>query len=159
MKIVKTFSSSISTGIDELESYSVKLAAEFIAQPIHHIICLSINQCKFPDSWKLSKLLPLYKKGDKLERKNYRPVSILSPISKVLEKIVYEQIYSYFTRNALFHPNFHGYRSNRSTQTALLQMYDRWVRSAHEGKLSGVVLLDLSAAFDLVDSGILLKKT
>ena len=98
------------------------------------------------------------KKGDKLERKNYRPVSILSPISKVLEKIVYEQMYSYFTRNHLLHPNLHGYRSNRSTQTALLQMYDRWVRASHEGKLSGVVLLDLSAAFDLVDPGLLLRK-
>ena len=157
-KIIKGLSCSKSTGIDELDSFSVKLAVEFIAQPIHHIICLSINQSKFPDSWKFSKLIPLYKKGDKLERKNYRPVSILSPISKVLEKIIYEQIYSYFTRNALFHPNLHGYRSNRSTQTALLQMYDRWVRASHEGKLSGVVLLDLSAAFDLVDPELLLKK-
>ena len=157
-KIIKGLSSSKGTGIDELDSFSVKLAVEFIAQPIHHIICLSINQSKFSDSWKFSKLIPLYKKGDKLERKNYRPVSILSPISKVLEKIIYEQIYSYFTRNALFHPNLHGYRSNRSTQTALLQMYDRWVRASHEGKLSGVVLLDLSAAFDLVDPELLLKK-
>ena len=136
----------------------MKLAADMIAQPIHHIVCLSINQNKFPDAWKLSKLLPLYKKGDKLDRKNYRPVSILSPLSKVLEKIVYEQIYSYFTRTSLFHPNLQGYRSNRSTQTALLQMYDRWVRGAHEGKLSGVVLLDLSAAFDLVDPILLLHK-
>ena len=85
-------------------------------------------------------------------------MSILSPISKVLEKIVYDQIYSYFTRNTLLQPNLHGYRSNRSTQTALLQMYDRWVRSAHEGKLSGVVLLDLNSAFDLVDPELLLKK-
>ena len=58
----------------------------------------------------------------------------------------------------MFHPNLHGYRKNRSTQTALLQMYDRWVRAAAEGQVSGVILIDLSAAFDLVDSGILLKK-
>ena len=157
-KTIKSLSNSKSTGIDELDNFSVKLAADMIAQPIHRIVCLSINQNKFPDAWKLSKLLPLYKKGDKLDRKNYRPVSILSPLSKVLEKIVYEQIYSYFTRTSLFHPNLQGYRSNRSTQTALMQMYDRWVRGAHEGKLSGVVLLDLSAAFDLVDPTILLHK-
>ena len=158
LKILKSLSNSRSTGIDELDNFSVKLAAELIAQPIHHIISLSIIQNKFPYSWKYSKVLPLHKKLDKLDRKNYRPVAILSPISKVLEKIVYEQIYNYFTRNHLFHPNLHGYRRNRSTQTALLQMYDRWVRSAHAGQLSGVVLLDLSAAFDLVDPVLLLQK-
>ena len=72
--------------------------------------------------------------------------------------VIYEQVYNYFTKFSLFHPNLHGYRKNRSTQTALLQVYDRWVRASNEGKLSGVVLLDLSAAFDLVDSGLLLQK-
>ena len=115
-------------------------------------------QNKFPQGWKFSKVLPLHKKLDPLERKNYRPVAILSPLSKVLEKIVYEQVYSYFSSNQLFHPNLHGYRKHRSTQTALLQMYDRWVRGASNGKLSAVVLLDLSAAFDLVDPVLLLKK-
>ena len=157
-KILKSLSNSRSTGIDELDNFSVKLAADLIAEPVHHIVKLSIIQNKFPHSWKFSKVLPLHKKLDKLDRKNYRPVAILSPISKVLEKIVYEEIYSYFTRNHLFHPNLHGYRGNRSTQTALLQMYDRWVRAAHDGQLSGVVLLDLSAAFDLVDPELLLQK-
>ena len=69
-----------------------------------------------------------------MERKNYRPVAILSPLSKVLEKVIYEQVYNYFTKFSLFHPNLHGYRKNRSTQTALLQVYDRWVRASNEGK-------------------------
>ena len=157
-KILKSLSSSRSTGIDELDNFSVKLASDLIAEPVHHIVSLSIIQNKFPHGWKFSKVPPLHKKDDELVRKNYRPVSILSPVSKVLEKIVYEQIYNYFTRNHLFHPNLHGYRGNRSTQTALLQMYDRWVRAAHVGQLSGVVLLDLSAAFDLVDPDLLLQK-
>ena len=157
-KVLKSLSNSRSTGIDELDNFSVKLATEFIAQPVHHIITLSIMQSKFPQSWKFSKVLPLHKKLDRLERKNYRPVAILSPLSKVIEKVVYEQVYSYFSSNQLFHPNLHGYRKNRSTQTALLQMYDRWVRAASDGQLSGVVLLDLSAAFDLVDPVLLLQK-
>ena len=157
-RILKSLSNSRSTGIDELDNFSIKLAADFVVHPIHHIVCLSIIQSKFPESWKSSKVLPLHKKGERLDRKNYRPVSILSPVSKVLEKVIYEQIYSYFTRNSIFHPNLHGYRSNRSTQTALLQMYDRWVRASNDGQLSGVVLLDLSAAFDLVDPDLLLEK-
>ena len=75
-----------------------------------------------------------------------------------MEKIVYEQLYGYFSRNGILHPNLHGYRKNRSTQTALLQMYDRWVYAAAKGQVSGAVLLDLSAAFDLVPPEILLKK-
>ena len=157
-RILNSLSNSRSTSVDELDNFSLKLAADFVAHPIHHIVCLSIIQNKFPESWKLSKVIPIHKKGDKIQRKNYRPVSILSPVSKVLEKVVYEQIYSYFDRNHIFHPNLHGYRANRSTQTALLQMYDRWVRAANEGQLSGIVLLDLSSAFDLVDPELLLQK-
>ena len=93
-----------------------------------------------------------------MEPSNYRPVAILSPLSKVLEKVIYKQIYNYFSYNKIFHSSLHGYRQNRSTQTALLQLYDHWVRSAAQGQVSGVVLLDLSAAFDLVDHQILVKK-
>ena len=157
-KLLKGLSNSRSTGVDELDNFSVKLAADYIAQPLHHIVTLSLLQKKIPRSWKFSKVLPLHKKLDQLDRKNYRPVAILSPLSKILEKIVYEEIYSYFNTNFLFHPSLHGYRKNRSTQTALLQLYDRWIRAASSSKLSGVVLLDLSAAFDLVDPDLLLQK-
>ena len=76
----------------------------------------------------------------------------------MLEKIVFDEIYEYFSKNNLFHPSLHGYRKNRSTQTAMLQLYDKWVRAAASSKVFGAVLLDLSAAFDLVDPTLLLKK-
>ena len=76
----------------------------------------------------------------------------MSPLSKVLEKAIYEQIYGYFSRNNLFHPALHVYRGGRSTMTALLTMYDKWVKAASKGQISGVVLVDLSAAFDLVST-------
>ena len=157
-KLLKKLKNSRSTGVDELDNYAIKISADHIAEPLHHIITLSIMQNKFPTSWKSTKLIPLHKKLGRLERKNYRPVAILSPLSKILEKVVYIQIYEYFSSNKLFHPNLHGYRQNRSTQTALLQMYDRSVRAAAAGQVSGVILIDLSAAFDLVDSDLLLKK-
>ena len=157
-KLLKSLSSIRSTGVDDLDNFSVKLAADYIAQPLHHIVTLSLLQQKFPSAWKYSKVLPLHKKGELLERKNYRPVAILSPLSKVLEKIVFEQLYTYFHDQRLFHPSLHGYRQHRSTQSALLQLYDRWVRAASGGQLGGVVLLDLGAAFDLVDPQLLLQK-
>ena len=129
-KLLQNLKSSKSLSIDELDNYSLKVSAEEICRPVHHIVTLSLLQCKFPTVWKYSKIIPLHKKGSKLDRKNYRPVAILSPISKILEKIIFEQIYGFFNRNKIFHPNLHGYRENCSTQTALITMYDRWARAA-----------------------------
>ena len=158
LNILKSLKSSRSVGVDELDSYSLKVAAEVIAPSVYHIVTLSIMQRKFPSAFKFAKVIPLHKKLCKLERKNYRPVSILSPLSKVLERVIYEQIYDYFSRNEIFHPNLMGFRKNRSTLTAALQMYDRWVSGARDGKINGVLLLDLSAAFDFVDAQLLVEK-
>ena len=158
IKVLKGLSNSRSSGVDGLDNYTVKLAADSIAKPLHYIITLSRWQQKFPSDWKFSKVIPLHKINDPLDMKNYRPVALLSPLSKVLEKIVFDEIYEYFSKNNLFHPSLHGYRKNRSTQTAMLQLYDKWVRAAASSKVSGAVLLDLSAAFDLVDPTLLLKK-
>ena len=157
-KMLKNLKNSRSTSIDELDNFCVKLAADIIDKPLHHIITLSLMSNRFPNCWKYSRVIPLHKKESTLECKNYRPVAILSPLSKILEKVVYEQLYNYFTINKIFHPNLHGYRHGRSTQTALMTMYDRWVKAAVDEQVSGVIFLDLSAAFDLVDPDLLLGK-
>ena len=157
-KMLKSLKNSTSTSIDGLDNLSVKLAADHIDVPLHHIITLSVMQNRFPECWKLSKVIPLHKKESQTEAKNYRPVTLLSPFSKVLEKIVYEQLYHYFKVNKIFHRSMHGFRQNRSTTTALLSAYDKWIRAAANGQVSGIVMLDLSAAFDLVEHDILLKK-
>ena len=85
-------------------------------------------------------------------------MAILFPLGKILEKGFYEQLYEYLMDNKIFDPKLHGYRQHRSNQTALMVMYDRWVQAAAAGQVSGAVLLDLSAAFDLVDPELLIKK-
>ena len=157
-KLLRSLKKSKSCGIDGLDSFSLKVAAEHIYGPLHHVLTLSLMQQKFPSSWRYSKIIPLHKKDSRLDKRNYRPVAILSPISKILEKVVFQQIYEYFTRNKIFDDNLHGYRKNRSIQTALLTIYDRWVRAAAKGHINGVVLIDLSSAFDLVDHDILQMK-
>ena len=157
-KYLRKLKPSKTIAVDELDSYSLKIAADIIAPSVHHIITLSIMQNKYPSLWKHAKVLPLHKKQSLLEPKNYRPVSILPPLSKVLERAIHDQLYSYFSDRRLFHPNLMGYRKNRSTMTAVLQMYDKWVRGAADGNFSGIVLLDLSAAFDLVHPNILIEK-
>ena len=76
----------------------------------------------------------------------------------ICEKVVAEQLLEHFTGNNLWHPNHHGFRPNHSTATALIQMYDMWLNGAENGELTAALLLDLSAAFDLVDHQILLGK-
>ena len=127
-ELLSELKNKTSSSIDQLDNFAVKVAADYVAGPLHHVITLSIMQQKFPTSWKYTKIVPLHKKNSTLKKENYRPVAILSPLSKILEKVMYENIYNYFDRNKLFHPSLHGYRKDRSTMTALLSMYDKQAR-------------------------------
>jgi retron-type reverse transcriptase len=101
---------------------------------------------------------PQFKKGDKTCGENWRPVTDIVFVSKIAEAAVFEQVADHFKKNNLWHPNHHGFRPNHSTATALSQLYDIWIRGAEDKELSAVLLLDLSAAFDVVDHQILLDK-
>ena len=157
-KIIRNLRNSKSTGVDFIDTWVIKLVAKDILPAITHIVNLSILHSEFPNSWKLSKVVPLLKKGDPLEPKNYRPVALLPIFSKILEKVVFLQLVEYLDRNCLLHPNHHGSRSNHNTATALIQLYDQWLEEVEEGKMVGVMMVDLSAAFDMVDHTILLAK-
>ena len=89
---------------------------------------------------------------------NYRPISILPILSKVLERHVFNAFYEFLTTNDLLSPNQSGFRSNHSCETALNIITDQWLQSIHESKYIGVLFVDLCKAFDLVDHEILLRK-
>ena len=86
------------------------------------------------------KLSQFSKTKGKSEGKNYHPIALLSVDSKVLEKVVFIHILKYFNSNKLINPNHHGFRENHSTSTAIIQMYDMWVKAADKGKLSGALI-------------------
>ena len=79
-------------------------------------------------------------------------------LSKLVEAAVYEQVEEHFSANQLWHPDHHGFKSGHSTATAIAQLYDFWIRAAENRELTAALLLDLSAAFDVVDHNILLDK-
>ena len=157
-KILTNLRNAKSVGLDQIDTNIIKLVKNEILPSLTHIINLSIQQSTFPANFKIAKVVPLFKKDDKLDPKNYRPVAILPIFSKILERVIYLQVTEYFELNGLLHPNHHGYRSNHNTTTALLQMYDSWVEASDRGEYSSVCFLDLSAAFDVVDHDLLLKK-
>ena len=108
--------------------------------------------------WKKAKVIPLHKKDEVLYAKNYRPVSLLPVLSKVLERCVFVQMVTYLEENDLLHPSHHGFRAKHSTVSALIQMFDTWIDAFEDEEVSAVIMLDMSAAFDVVDHGILLSK-
>ena len=158
-KIITTLKNSKASGIDMVDTYIVKLVKDDITPAVCHIVNLSIQTNKFPTKWKIAKIIPLYKgKGCKLDSKNYRPVAILPILSKILERAMFMQVLSHMDGNNYFNPSHHAYRSFHSTTTAMLQMYDTWLEAAEDGDLAGVCMVDMSAAFDVVDTQILLDK-
>ena len=159
-KIIGNLRNSKSTGIDTIDTYVLKLVKDEITPAVTHIVNLSIRNSVFPSQWKYAKVVPLLKPGaeDQLAPKSYRPVALLPVVSKVLERIVFLQTVEYMDSHHLFHPNHHGFRSQHSTATAMIQMYDSWVEAAHRGEMSGVAMIDQSAAFDCVDHSLLRDK-
>ena len=158
LKILKDLTNSAAVGLDGIDTYVLKLVKEELNPAITHIVNLSLSEQKYPTKWKTSKIIPLYKKDDPLCPKNYRPVSIIPILSKVLERVVHNQMIKYITENNLFHPNQHAYRQKHSTTTALIQLTDTWAQALDSGEMAGVCLLDMTAAFDSVDHDLLLKK-
>ena len=151
---------SKSCGLDNLDTNIIKLIRPYIVPVITHIVNTSISTNQFPTIYKHAKVIPLHKGKDapSTQAKSYRPISILPVVSKIIERAIQTQITSYMNSSQLFHPNHHAYRQYHSTTTAMLSMHDAWVEAAECGQLAGVTLIDMSAAFDVVDVSLLLKK-
>ena len=123
-KYVKKLKGGRSCGVDDIDSFSLKLAAPFIEDVLLHLVNLVITSGKFADCWKIQLIHPYYKKGNKLFGENYRPVSNIPEVSKLVEYAVLDQLFKHFYENELLHPNHHGFLPSHSTLTALLQIYD-----------------------------------
>ena len=158
LKIICGLKNSKSTGNDYINTWVIKLVANDILPAITHVINLSISRAEFPTKWKHAKVVPLLKKGDPLVAKNYRPVALLPIFSKILERAVFQQLVAYLESNKLLSADHHGSRKGHNTATALIQMYDQWLEQLDNDMMVGVMMIDLSAAFDMVDHELLLQK-
>ena len=103
-------------------------------------------------------MTPLHKNGPKDDTNNYRPISVLPVVSKLLEKHVHDSLMMYLSSNSLLHSTQSGFRPNHSCETSLLQMINRWLNAINSSQMIGMVMIDFRKAFDLVDHTLLLKK-
>lgn len=147
-----------SMGLDGIPARFLRDGAEVLKLPITFIINCSISEGKVPEELKEAKVKPLYKKNDRLKAENYRPVSILSIVSKILERAVYTQLESFLTENNLLYELQSGFRGSYSTDTCLIHLIDHIKSQTSKGLFTGMVLLDLQKAFDTVDHQILCEK-
>jgi len=158
LKIINSLKSKTSKGFDHLSSALLKQIKDEICEPLTHIINKSLDTGIFPNKLKIAKILPIYKKDDITSIENYRPISILPAISKVLEKVICIQINTHFKDNNLFYFKQYGFRELHSTEMAVLDIIDEIIFSIDEGTVPLNIFIDLSKAFDTLDHDILLKK-
>ena len=156
--VMKKMAKKKSKGKDGISQECLLLGQEALAAPLTVIINESIETGVFPKEWKEAIVVPILKKGDAKDPKNYRPVSCLAAASKVLEKIVCDQLTRFVETNKILPNNQHGFRKGRSTMTALTAMQKEWVQNSEQGLMTGVLVWDLSAAFDTMDIDLFIQK-
>lgn len=147
-----------STGLDDVSPLFLRDGAEILRDPLCHIVNLSITSEMVPSAFKQAQVKPLFKKCSRLERGNYRPVSILNVLSKILERAVHGQFVDYLNKSMLFYEYQSGFRAKFSTDSCLINLTDFIRSKMSQGKYVGMVLLDFQKAFGTVDHQILLGK-
>ena len=144
VRTVNSFKNSRSTAIDDLSNFLLKSIINSISSPLCHIFNLSFKKGIFPEPLKTSKVIPIFKKGDKESLVNYRPISLLSPISKLLEKLMFNRITSFFNFYHVIHSNQFGFKANSSTDLALINLTQQILQQMNNKHITLVFSLILA---------------
>ena len=155
-KIMKNMNPKKSCGYDGIPPKLLKIAAEELTKPVTDLINESISSQCFPNNLKLAEVSPLYKANDNFQKKNFRPVSVLTSISKIYERIYHDQLYAYF--HDIFSHMLAAYRPRHGCQHVLTNLINSWKKSLDKGDHVGAILMDLSKAFDCIPHRLLLCK-
>ncbi len=152
--------SKSSVGNDNISMKLLKEIMPLIIMPIIHLFNLSLKTGYIPDNYKCAKIIPIYKAGEKDRFDNYRPISILPALSKLLEKIVAFQMIRYLEGNKMLYQHQYGFRRSRDTQQPLIHLINKVYDGLNkpQSEYSACVFLDLKKAFDTCDIPILLSK-
>lgn len=137
-------------GFDGISVEILKNISQHITKPLSHLINLSFNSGQFPDLYKIAIISPLYKNGDKKVVSNYRPISLLSNISKIIEKIAKKKIMAELEQQNTLAPNQFGFRPDHSTHDAIALLSKKITTALDQGNKVCAIFLDLAKAFDSI---------
>ena len=142
MKVLSSLDNNKATGLDGISVRLLKEGAEVLVGKLQFLFNYSITSGTVPKLWKLKRVSPIFKAGDKTTVGNYRPISIISTCMKIFEKLAYDQMIFFITENNILQPNQSGFRRSFSTSSAALDCLRRH-------KHVCAVLIDLAKAFDI----------
>ena len=156
--IIDKISSNKASGYGGLRVRVLKKIASVFANPLCKLLSLSISTNSLPNHWKKAKVTPLHKGGARNDINNYRPISVLPILSKILEKHVASSLPVFLSKNNLLYELQSAFRSGHSTETALIRLTDQILKNMDNDKVTGLVFIDFRKAFDVIDDELLLKK-
>jgi hypothetical protein len=158
VEIIRSFVSKSSSDLDGISIKLLKFVAIEISFPLCHIFNLSLSSGNFPSKLKQSRIVPILKTGNSECCDNYRPISLLSSLSKVLEKIVQIKLVNHLESNNLLYKHQYGFLRGKCTEHNLLHVTNKITEALNDGKFCIGIFLDLKKAFDVCSHEILLKK-
>ena len=155
---LSTLRQNTAPGIDGLRPKVIRAIALSLSIPLSVLFQHSFDSSTFPNDWKQGVITPIYKGGRRSDPANYRPITLLPIISKVMESIVADEMTRYFEEMNILSGAQHGFRRRRSCLTNLLLVRDCWTKEVDNGHQVDVIYLDFSKAFDRVQHPVLLQK-
>ena len=158
LKLFQDLDENRAAGLDNLSGKFLKDGATVLAKLISQICNLSIKYSIFLSDCKIAKLKALFKKGSVTDPKNYRPISLLSLVSKIIEKVIHDQTLSFLDKNDIIYRYQSGFRNFFSNDSCLSYLNNKIATGFESGLYTGMILIDLQKAFDTVNHDILLKK-
>ena len=145
-------------GWDQLPAFIFKENKDPLSGILNHIMNLSLEQGTFPNELKKANIIPIFKAGETDIIGNYRPVSLLTTVSKVFERAMYNRLISFITQQKILYSLQFGFREGHGTHMAILKFLDNIIDSLDRGDYAATIFLDFSKAFDTVNHHILLQK-
>ena len=156
--IIKNLDESKSTGSCPIPTKILKLCSNIISPVFSDICNASFDEGIFPDMNKIAKVIPIHKKGLTTDINNYRPISLLSTFSKIMEKIVASRLKSFLELHAIISPTQFGFQAGHSTVHSLISITETINKSIEQNKFGCGIFIDLKKAFDTVNHKVLLQK-
>ena len=158
LNILKGLNPSKAAGIDNLSSKFLKDGTDILTRPISELCNLSIKLNSFQRSCNIAKVKLLFKKGSKIDPQNYRPISLLPILSKIIERVIHDQTQEFLSKNKILYRFQSVFRKNYSTSTCLGHLTDKITTVFEKGFFTGMTLIDLQKAFDTNDHQTFIKK-